>query len=142
MIQKLDSKIDFKTVITKENLRTLSEEEVAFVRKEGLTHSRYLRSSYNNDTLISMLASRAREIAFVGHKYKDLSPVAKDLLAATIVFSNDESFIKCLLSKNITYNVLFNYARAISSIKKVTILANKLEIDEDVKVTSKKMMKM
>ena len=43
-----------------------------------------------------------------------------------------------LLSKGITYNHLYHYSRAISSIKKVASLANKLELDDDVKLTSKK----
>ncbi len=138
MYQKLDSKIDFSTVVTREKLKTLTDEEVNFVKKEGLSHSRYLRNAYNPETLKSLLTTRAKEIAFVGYKYKDLNPTAQELLAATIVFPDDESFIKCLLSRNINYNLLFNYSRAVSSIKKVALLAKNLEIDEDVKLTSKK----
>ena len=138
MQQRLDSKIDFNTIITKEDLKSLTEEEINFIRKEGLKHGTYLRNAFSSEMLKELLDARAKEIAYIGSKYQKLNPIAKELLAATIVFPNDESFIRCLLSKKITYNHLFNYARAISSIKKVTLLANKLEIDDSIKITSKK----
>lgn len=138
MQRKVDSSVDFQTVLTKEDLRTIDEDKLSFIRKEANAHSNYLRSAFQGGTLIEILASRSRELAFIGNKYRNLSNAEKELLAANIAFSNDESFIKALLSKGITYNHLYHYSRAISSIKKVASLANKLELDDDVKLTSKK----
>ena len=131
--------IDFESVVTKEELRQISEEERAIIEKESTYHYNYLRNMYSGNFFIDILTNRAREIAFISSKYKNLSKPAKDCLAAKIAFNNDEKFIKCLLSKNITYNQLFAYARAISGVKKVVSLANKLEVDDVVKVTSKKL---
>ena len=139
MNKKNECTIDFESVVIKEELQQISEEERAIIEKESTYHYNYLRNMYSGDFFVDMLVNRSREIAFISSKYKNLSPTAKECLAARIAFNNDEKFIKCLLSRNITYNQLFVYARAISGVKKVVSLANKLEVDDDVKVTSKKL---
>ena len=139
MNKKNECTIDFQTVVTKEDFKQLTEEEKELIDKDSKYHYNYLRNIYTGETLVEMLPSRAYEIAFLSNKYKNLSPIAKNYLNVSIAFNDDEKFIKCLLSKNITYNHLYNYSRAISSIKKVVTLVNKLEVNEDVKVASKKL---
>lgn len=139
MNKKNECTIDFESVVTKEELKQITDEERAIIEKDSSYHYNYLRNMYTGDFFAEMLMNRSREIAFISAKYTNLSTPAKECLAARIAFNNDESFIKCLLSRNITFNQLFAYARAISSMKKVVSLANKLEVDDDVKVTSKKL---
>ena len=139
MNQRLDCKIDFKTVLTREDLKTLSTEEIEKLRKESNYHYEYFKYLYGNSCLYEILANRSRELAYTSNKYKDLNQTAKEFLISSVIFHNDEQFIRCLLAKKITYNHLFYYSKAISSIKKVVLLANKLEIDEDVKITNKKL---
>ena len=103
--------------------------------------SKYLRSNFQDGTLIEILAQRSRELAFLGHKYRDKSDTFKELLAANIAFGEDEKFIRILLSKNINYYQLFNYARAVKSIKKITSMAKDLEGDE-VKIASRKISRL
>ena len=136
-----DNTIDFTTVITKEELLELSAEDIALAKKDGGYHSRYLRNSFEGGTLVERLASRSREIAFLGHKYRDKSDTFKELLAANIAFGEDEKFIRVLLSKNINYYQLFSYARAVKSIKKITALTKELEADE-IKIASRKLSRL
>ena len=134
-----ENTIDFGKVVTKEDLAGLSSEEIEFAKKEGRYHAVYLRNYYNSDILSEILTPRAREVAFLGHKYRHQSDVVKELLAANIVFPNDEQFIKILLSRDINYYQLINYARAISSTKKVALYAKNLEADDNVRVISRKL---
>ena len=119
-MQRKINVIDFKTVLTKEDIRALTEEERTIAVKEGLFNAHYLRSLYGQDGLHDLITFRSREIAFVNSKYQNLTPQAKELLAATIAFPDDDAFIRCLLSRNITYIKLHNYARAISGLKKIS----------------------
>ena len=96
--------------------------DIELAKKDGSYHSRYLRSNFEGGSLIEVLAQRSRELAFLGHKYRDKSDTFKALLAANIAFADDEKFIRVLLSKNVNYYQLFSYARAVKSIKKITAI--------------------
>lgn len=130
--------VDFSTVITKEDYLNLSDEQVKVASKEGMFHANYLRRAYSIEFLNEFLASMAREIAYIGSKYKNLDETSKELLAANICFPDDGKFIKCLLGKNITYDLLYNYSKAISKMKKLAALAGELNISEDIQLVSKK----
>ena len=132
-----ENTINFEKVVTKDELLKLSSEDIELAKKDGSHHSNYLRSNFEGSQLIELLANRARELAFLGHKYRDKSDTFKELLAANIAFADDEKFIKALLSKNINYYQLFSYARAVSSIKRSSFMAKEWE-DDEVKVASKK----
>lgn len=138
MQHKMDSSVDFKTVLTKEDLKNVDGKTLEFIKKEATINFSNLRKRFKNGQLIELLVLRACELAYSGHKYQSLNEIEKEILAANIVFSNDESFIKVLLSKGITYNYLYRYSRAISSIKKAVSTTDKLELDENVKLASKK----
>ena len=136
-----DNTIDFEKVVTKDELLTLSKEDIELAKKDGSYHSRYLRSNFQGGSLIEVLAQRSRELAFLGHKYRDKSDTFKALLAANIVFADDEKFIRVLLSKNVNYYQLFSYARAVKSIKKITAIAKELDTDE-IKIASRKINRL
>ena len=142
MQNRIDSIVDFKTVLTKEDLKNFDKEKLEFIKKEAIVQSNKLKQMYRDGALIEILSSRSRELAFLGHKYRDLNNTEKELLAANIVFPNDEGIIKALIAKNISYNQLFSYSRAISSIKKIALYANRLEVEEDVKLTSNKINRL
>lgn len=133
-----ENTIVFEKVVTKEELLKLSEEEVNFAKKEGIYHAEYLRRVFSKGILSEFLSERARELAFLGHKYRDQKNVTKELIAATIALPDDEKFIKALLSNNIDYDQLLSISKAISSIKKITLLAKRLQTDDSVKVVNKK----
>lgn len=136
-----DNTINFEKVITKEDLMELPIEEVELAKKESAFHAKYLRASFSDGKLIELLSNRSRELAFLGRKYHDKSDTFKELLAANIVFPNDESFIKTLLCKNIGFYQLYSYARAVSSVKKITAMAKELENDE-IKIISRKINRL
>lgn len=136
-----DNTIDFTKVVTKEELLTLSKEEIELAKKDGNYHSKYLRSNFQDGALVEILAQRSRELAFLGHKYRDKGDIFKELLAANIAFGEDEKFIRVLLSKNINYYQLFSYIRAVKSIKKITALTKELEADE-IKIASRKISRL
>ena len=136
-----DNTIDFEKVVTKDELLTLSKEDIELAKKDGSYHSRYLRSNFEGGSLIEVLAQRSRELAFLGHKYRDKSDTFKALLASNIVFDNDKKFIRVLLSKNVNYYQLFSYARAVKSIKKITAIAKELDTDE-IKIASRKINRL
>ena len=134
-----ENTINYEKVVTKEDVASLTEEEREFAFKEGSYHARYLRNVFTIDVLYEFLASRSRESAYLGHKYRKEKNVTKELIAATITFPNDECFIKILLNKNITYNKLYLYSRAISNLKKITLLSKEFDDDDNIKIVSKKL---
>ena len=131
------NRIDFKTITTREDLKTITEEELKLIAKESTYHSNYLKRTYMVDAnhLLQFLASRAREISRV-EKYKNLSEPAKNLLAANIVYNDTERFIKVLIKNGISFSQLYNYSRLISKTKKLVLMANDLEVSEEVKLTN------
>ena len=131
--------IDFESVVTKEQLQQLSEEERAIIEKEATFHHKILTKMSKGSDLSDLLTSKSREIAFLNRKFTNLSQTAKECLAARIAFDNDENFIKCLLSRKITYYILFSYARAISSTKRAITLDGKLNNDADIEAVNKKL---
>lgn len=137
-----ENTINFETVFTKEDFLTLSNEEVEFAKKEGTYHANYLRSMFSGGILIELLGQRSREIAYLSHKYRGQNDTTKELLAATIAFPDDEKLIKFLISKDITYNQLAAYSKAVTSVKKITILAKKVDVDDSITVASKKINKL
>ncbi len=138
MERKKPNTIDFNDVVTKEELLLLPEEKRDFAVKQGIYHRKYIESTYGYDYLASSLSLRAREIAFLANKYRMENNVTKELLAATIALPKDESIIRVLLSKNITYNNLVAYSRAISNLKKIAMLAKEIEPNEELKLANKK----
>lgn len=140
-MKKNIGKIDFNELVTKEDLQALTEEKREFALKEGNYHANYLRNQYSPEMLVELLASRARELAFIGFKYKDENMPTKELIASTITYPNTETFIQILIEKGISYAGLFSYSKLISKTKKLTLLADELELDlaEDVQLASKKL---
>lgn len=127
MVFNNDNTINFDTLITKENLFELNVDDINFINKESLYHANYLRQSYDQEYLKNFLVKRAREISSLGYKYRNKNETIKELIAANIVFNDDEAFIKALLSKGIKFFKLYSYLRLISNVKK----NNDLEMDSN-----------
>ena len=138
MIKIKDNTIDFETVLTKEDLGKLTKEEIDFIDIESSYHSNYLRTTYASFRLHDFLHKRARELAFLGFKYQSQSDIFKELLAAKIIFQDDEKFIRALLAKNITYLQLYSYSKMISGTKKLMTLSKKID-DESITIANKKL---
>ena len=51
------NRIDFKTITTREDLKTITEEELQVIKKSSTYHSNYLRHTYrdNSNTLLEIL---------------------------------------------------------------------------------------
>lgn len=91
--------------------------------------------------LVEFLPGRARELAYLGAKYKEEDIPTKELIASTITYPNTKSFIQILIERGISYESLYAYSRLISRTKELTFLAKSLELDltEDVQLASKKL---
>lgn len=137
------NRIDFKTITTREDLKTITEEELQVIKKSSTYHSNYLRHTYrdNSNTLLEILTSRAREISRTA-KYKNLSDPAKDLLATNIVYHDTADFIKYLIKNGISYNQLYGYSRLISKTKKLVLMADELDVSNEVQLTSRSLNKL
>lgn len=112
-----DHTINYNSMVTKEDLLK-EKEEKDFIAQESLYHVNYLTSTYPQEYLKTFIVKRAREIAFLWKRYETKSDTTKEVIAANIVFYDDEAFIKALLSKKISFHQLYCISRLISSIKK------------------------
>ena len=113
------SKLDFKTILTKEDLSSLTMDKYEFAIKEALPWSNKVRAKVAGD--YSYITTRSREIS-MGCKYNSESNTVKELIAANISYPDSEKMIKVLLDKGITYERLFMYSRLVSSCKKMSLL--------------------
>ena len=114
--------INYEEIVTKEDLLKLENEDVNFINSESFYQGNILRKYSSSEYLKKFMVKRAKEIAFLAHKYSSKSNVEKELIAANIVFNDDEAFIRALLSKGINFNRLFYFSRLISNVKKNAIL--------------------
>ena len=133
-------KIDFKTVITKEDLATLSKEKRQFCQKEGIYYYKYLKYKYSQKYLIDVLTKRSREITYLGQQYKDETSLTKEVIASTIVYSDTKKFIEILINKGISYDKLYAYSSLISKTKKIVSSSQNLELEkeENIQLVNKK----
>lgn len=130
-------KINFKEIITKEDIEALPVANYNYAINVGNYHATYLRNQFTPEYLSVYLTQRARELAFIGAKHQEKDDVTKELLAANIVHPDNEKLIKILLSRNITYGLLTNYAKCISKIKKIALIVDKYELHDDIKIVTK-----
>lgn len=105
--------IKFDKVLTSQEISEMDPEKIKFAKKEGQYHYNYLKNAYGPDYFKERLTSRARELAELGHKYRLEDEKTKELIAANIVFPNDLTFMKVLISKGITYAHLKAYSKII-----------------------------
>ena len=112
-------KINFKTVITKEDIRTLTEEELAIIEKDARIQGKIFRGKYSDTALLEKLHS-AREQANKA-KYSNLSSTAKEVFAATVALPSYTTVVKILIEYGINYMQLYTISRSVSSIKKAII---------------------
>lgn len=130
MIIKDSVIIDYDKIVTKEDLLKLENEDVDFINRESFFQGNVLRKYSNSEYLKKFLVKRAKEIAFLAHRYESKSECEKEVIAANIVFNNDEAFIKALLSRGIKFNRLYYFSRLMTNIKKNAILNG--EVTEDI----------
>lgn len=130
-------KINFKEIVTKEDIEALPTANYHYAVNTGNYHATYLRNQFTPEHLSANLTIRARELAFIGANHQDKDEVTKELLAANIVHPNNKKLIEILLSRNVTYGLLTNYAKCISKIKKIALIVDKYELHEDIKIVTK-----
>lgn len=127
--------IDFKNVTTKEEMQTLSLEELAKVTKGGKFHSEQIKNSLAYSE-IKIKEGRGKEIAFILHNYSNLSITAKYLLASSIIMSNDESLITYLIKNGFNYFQIYRCSKLISKLKEYYNITDK-PLDMDISTLEK-----
>lgn len=126
-------KIDFKSVLTKEDIAKISPEELAIIEKDAREQGKILRAKYEGSKLLEVLSSKPREKAN-SIKYQGLSSQAKELFASTVAFPSYSTIIKILIEYNINYIQAYTISRAVSNVKNIMTKQTQLINDTNTKI--------
>ena len=127
-------KIKFDEVITENDLKNLSASDYLFAIEKGSIRARELKS--NPRKSLDFLERKARELS-ASCRYEDKNNTTKELIAAEIVFSNNDLFISTLIEEGYVYEKIKKYMSLLVKIKQLNQMASVLEISEEVELGSK-----
>lgn len=107
--------IDFKNIVTKEEMQALTSEEVKKATQGGKFYSEQLKAGLNSQ--MSIRETRGKDVAFILDAYSRSSIAAKYLLASSIVMPNNDKLIAYLIKNGYDYFQIFSCAKLISKLK-------------------------
>lgn len=128
-------KINYSTIITKDELENLTSTEWNYITSEAEKQSNILRKinySKNPSPLFTTRATiegTATETVFL-KDYKNFNPTIKNMLATEITYNDSEMLINILLSKGIDYNILNRTMNSLPKLKQMSLLKDENELDE------------
>ncbi len=122
-------KIDYRNVLTKEEINSVTAEELDLIEKVSTFHHNYLSQIYPMEVLTERRVSKSLEIS-KNSVYKNWSAIAKSLLATNLVYYDTENFIKILIQKGISYSQLYRYSMEISKRKEAALQNNNEELSK------------
>jgi len=131
-------KINYTTVITKEDLELLNEKEYEEIRL--ICEAKVKRTQDKAYKVVSVsdnMQTKAYDFAFRDEKFTNMPYFKKILIATNVVYFNNETFINILLSKNITYKILFKTVSKIKLIKELALMKDEYELDESTTISNK-----
>jgi len=129
---KLNERINVDRLITSEELRALTQNEIEMCKEKTQYIDNYIRY-YNSWQYQSLRARRGEEIVFGQSKFKELTDTQKGMITASIAFQDDEIFIRALLKSGATLidlDGLNNWIPFIREAKKLNQTASGLNIWE------------
>lgn len=126
--------INYSTVITKEDLEQISEEEYNNIKLicEAKNKADERMTFYTNNYKLQ----NAYEFAFRSKEFTNEAYYKKILIVSNLVYQSNDNIINILLSKDITYKKLSKTISRISRIKEA-LVEDETDLDENITISYK-----